>query len=423
MLRRFALVFGLFAAFVALPASAEPARQDFGYDALTGTVCVFDKATPKQCVPIGTLNSVTHTFSHRVDVTQSNPTIPGWGVSFNLPSASGYSNGEARTYTVTSAATHPTNGMLLNMIVDPTYNRDIMSGTSATPVAVASNVELQVQKANGGSDYWSNLGVLDVQTAGTSGTGGVATAGIVRGNWTGTALTAGLRAQAENYSGRAAYGLIIGASKTDGTGSAFDNTFSYGAFVHDAHDYGFVVGGLEGANPATLPGTPFAFVNSNSTATLWSITNNSGTSATQYVKGSSVVDGELTVTSSNFPSEQSVNTSAPTDAKRWQTLTDATGTWMIRTLNDAQSAANNAISIRRSGAVPSAVAVVPTLELGQAAKFTAVTVAALPTCNAAADGQVRYVSDASAPSWGAAVTGGGSTKTLVLCNATSWTAR
>ena len=50
------------------------------------------------------------------------------------------------------------------------------------------------------------------------------------------------------------------------------------------------------------------------------------------------------------------------------------------------------------------------------------TVGALPSCNAAAAGQEYLVSDASSPTWGATLSGGGSTQVLALCNGSSWTA-
>jgi hypothetical protein len=48
------------------------------------------------------------------------------------------------------------------------------------------------------------------------------------------------------------------------------------------------------------------------------------------------------------------------------------------------------------------------------------TIANLPACNAAASGQMRMVSDATAPTYNGALTGGGAVVTMVLCNGTAW---
>ncbi|GJE61695.1 hypothetical protein [Methylobacterium trifolii] len=54
--------------------------------------------------------------------------------------------------------------------------------------------------------------------------------------------------------------------------------------------------------------------------------------------------------------------------------------------------------------------------------FTATTVAALPTCNAGTQDTIRAVSDATAPTYRGALTGGGTIRTPVYCDGTSWTA-
>ena len=48
------------------------------------------------------------------------------------------------------------------------------------------------------------------------------------------------------------------------------------------------------------------------------------------------------------------------------------------------------------------------------------TVANLPTCNAAANGQISTVTNALTPTLGLAVVGGGAITLLVHCNGTSW---
>lgn len=48
------------------------------------------------------------------------------------------------------------------------------------------------------------------------------------------------------------------------------------------------------------------------------------------------------------------------------------------------------------------------------------TVATLPTCNTAAKGQIRAVSDATAPTYNGALTGGGAVTVPVICSGTAW---
>ena len=50
------------------------------------------------------------------------------------------------------------------------------------------------------------------------------------------------------------------------------------------------------------------------------------------------------------------------------------------------------------------------------------TAAPLPTCNGAAEGTWYGVTDASAPAWNTAVSGGGSVHMPVYCNGTNWIA-
>lgn len=50
------------------------------------------------------------------------------------------------------------------------------------------------------------------------------------------------------------------------------------------------------------------------------------------------------------------------------------------------------------------------------------TVATLPTCNTAAKGALNAVSDATAPAYNVALTGGGTVSIPVYCNGTAWTA-
>lgn len=52
----------------------------------------------------------------------------------------------------------------------------------------------------------------------------------------------------------------------------------------------------------------------------------------------------------------------------------------------------------------------------------ATTVAALPTCNAAAKGSLYVVTDASSPTYGASLTGSSTTIALALCSGSAWVA-
>ncbi|MEI6282502.1 MAG: hypothetical protein WCP82_07280 [Alphaproteobacteria bacterium] len=49
-------------------------------------------------------------------------------------------------------------------------------------------------------------------------------------------------------------------------------------------------------------------------------------------------------------------------------------------------------------------------------------VASLPTCDSTTTGQVYVVTDASSPTYGAALTGSSTTVALALCNGSSWRA-
>jgi len=54
--------------------------------------------------------------------------------------------------------------------------------------------------------------------------------------------------------------------------------------------------------------------------------------------------------------------------------------------------------------------------------LTAYTVSTLPTCNSSTNGALYYITDATAPTYNGTLTGGGSVRTLALCNNTAWTA-
>jgi hypothetical protein len=61
------------------------------------------------------------------------------------------------------------------------------------------------------------------------------------------------------------------------------------------------------------------------------------------------------------------------------------------------------------------------INLSGTAVLSGSTVAGLPTCNAGLKGGMRYVTDATAPLYNAALTGGGAVVVPVFCNGTAWT--
>lgn len=72
---------------------------------------------------------------------------------------------------------------------------------------------------------------------------------------------------------------------------------------------------------------------------------------------------------------------------------------------------------------PDATAISSTgVALGSQLTPKALTVGTLPTCNAGAKGQVYTVTDATAPSYNATLTGGSTVTVLAQCNGTNWVA-
>lgn len=285
-------------------------------------------------------------LARRIEAT--NPTVQGWNVSFNNfgQTSTNYYNGAAYAWTINSATPWPVNGMVLNLIVEDSYNKDIVGGISAAPVAVGFSQCTYVKKVNGGSDFWGVLGILDVQTPGTNGTGGQGIAGITRGNWTGTNIGAGVRSVAENYSGRSGYGVNVTASMTGSTGAFFDNAFSVGYHCHIAKDYGFKVGGPVGAIAAIIPPYPFALLNTDETQRPWAINYTGGAECTQRQQGVFILASGV------FPFFQYENTVAAANQKIWQVVVEADGTMKHRTLTDAGGAGSTAMQFVRTGTTP-----------------------------------------------------------------------
>ena len=63
---------------------------------------------------------------------------------------------------------------------------------------------------------------------------------------------------------------------------------------------------------------------------------------------------------------------------------------------------------------------IPIMSLG--VQITETTVGSLGTCDAGATGTIKYVTDASGPTYGATLAGGGAVRALALCDGTNWTA-
>lgn len=59
---------------------------------------------------------------------------------------------------------------------------------------------------------------------------------------------------------------------------------------------------------------------------------------------------------------------------------------------------------------------------GNVVRLAAKTVATLPTCNSGTEGSLAYVTDATAATYNATLTGGGSIKIKAFCNGTNWVA-
>lgn len=104
------------------------------------------------------------------------------------------------------------------------------------------------------------------------------------------------------------------------------------------------------------------------------------------------------------------------DEKYWRFTNTGASQACLATMTDVYSAGNNAWCAARTGTTVNSV----NFSVPIALKI--LTVGTLPTCNGGAQGQLAYVSDATGPTYNATLTGGGSVRTLALCNATNWVA-
>lgn len=100
-----------------------------------------------------------------------------------------------------------------------------------------------------------------------------------------------------------------------------------------------------------------------------------------------------------------------------------TGKYVIIVNKDGTSA-NNSVAMTTDGDLNLARNLVAhAADIGDFITLTvSSTVAGLPTCDSSITGQIRYVSDASAPTWNAPLSGSGAVRVLALCNGTDWTA-
>jgi hypothetical protein len=128
------------------------------------------------------------------------------------------------------------------------------------------------------------------------------------------------------------------------------------------------------------------------------------------------------------------NTGSAADGKIFDIYT-STASMNFRFLNDAYTASNTWLSAARSGyAITSVTITAPAIALNGTTTITgtlnvsgvlnlqAYTVATLPTCDSAANTTYAAVTDATAPTYNATVTGGGAVSIPVYCNGTHWTA-
>lgn len=159
--------------------------------------------------------------------------------------------------------------------------------------------------------------------------------------------------------------------------------------------------------------------------------NNATISGTGYYSGSGI-----TLTGPTPPLLFN-DTSAGTSLKNWRFI-PAAGILRIQAANDAFSTFTEAYSITEASTgvaqhtwSTSTTAGTPVTKLTLTnslltatipVQLPAYTVSGLPTCNAGLKGAMAYVTDALAPSYNAALTGGGTVPIPVFCQGSAWTA-
>lgn len=105
------------------------------------------------------------------------------------------------------------------------------------------------------------------------------------------------------------------------------------------------------------------------------------------------------------------STDAAADKKKWRTYSTAAGQWVLDALNDAESAANSAVTIDRSGTTPSLLTVTPPMTVSGLLTASAGVTTALVGTTTAADTVIQRNSAAIITAGASAVTLGVNTLT------------
>lgn len=95
---------------------------------------------------------------------------------------------------------------------------------------------------------------------------------------------------------------------------------------------------------------------------------------------------------------------------------DGTGSWLIR-----QDGSHNLQFVRQAGTGGILMSSTITMGASTGIILPVTTVGSLPGCGAGQKGEIYAVSDATAPTYNAALTGGGAVSVPVYCNGSAWT--
>ena len=141
----------------------------------------------------------------------------------------------------------------------------------------------------------------------------------------------------------------------------------------------------------------------------------------QAVAGFGVTNGEPAFFNVYSPSGQDARVKYGTalNAILWTTGKAGTGDYCI---GDAGNGGTCAIDIASGGSMTLGEGTTNVLTVKGVAALSAFTVSTLPTCNSGAHGEIARVTDATGPTYGGTLTGGGSVEILALCNGSSWLA-
>lgn len=178
-----------------------------------------------------------------------------------------------------------------------------------------------------------------------------------------------------------------------------------------------IASGGSGANTAAGALTSLGAAPLNNTALTGATTAAAVSVSGALSAGSAQVNGGQTRWISNVPG-------AAADQKLSDYYTDGNN-WIFRWVNDAQTANTPWLIAGRSGMTTTGITLTgASITLAGTTTLTTPTstVAALGTCNAGVEGARRGVSDATAPAFLAALTGGGTVHAVAFCNGTAWVA-